>query len=423
MSRFPVQEMVEAVMDRYFLPEGRRPEERYRQSLMHTHRSPIGQQNLDVLAAFVEVTLARDGHQGLVGINLLTKVQLPTVPTLFGAMLGGVNCVLMGAGIPRPIPGVLDALAERRRVTTTLDIIGADRDRPPTELHFDPARFGDAPRLVRPAFLPIVASHVLATSLMRKSTGSIEGFIVEGPAAGGHNAPPRGMPVFDPAGQPVYGARYQVDFETMSGLGVPFWIAGNISEPAHVGEAIESGAAGVQVGTLFAFCAESGMDPPLRRHVLDLVRQGAAHVHTDAHASPTGFPFKVVAVPGTTSEADVYEKRERICDLGYLREAYSRPDGSIGYRCASEPVEQYVAKGGRVEDTVGRKCLCNGLTATNGLAQIQKNGSEEPPIVTSGDALHAVGEVLGAAEDYNAKDVIAYMLGSRHLEPVAATPR
>jgi NAD(P)H-dependent flavin oxidoreductase YrpB (nitropropane dioxygenase family) len=56
-----------------------------------------------VLGSFVEVFLAREGHGGLVGINLLEKVQLSTLPALFGAMLAGVDCVLMGAGIP-PFP-------------------------------------------------------------------------------------------------------------------------------------------------------------------------------------------------------------------------------------------------------------------------------------------------------------------------------
>ena len=37
-----------------------------------------------VLASFVEVTLAKMGHDGEVGINLLTKVQLPTAAALCG---------------------------------------------------------------------------------------------------------------------------------------------------------------------------------------------------------------------------------------------------------------------------------------------------------------------------------------------------
>ena len=413
MSSFPNAQMVEHTLERYFVSEGRPAGQAYRRVPVHSHRSSIGLQNLDVLSAFVEVALAREGHGGLVGINLLTKVQLPTVPTLFGAMLAGVDCVLMGAGIPREIPGILDALAQRLPVETTLEVVGGDRGRPPTRLRFDPSRFGGGIQLRRPAFLPIVASHALATVLLRKSTGSIEGFVVEGPTAGGHNAPPRGAPVFDAEGQPVYGERDCVDLSVLRGLGVPFWIAGGICSPERVTEALDSGAAGVQVGTLFAFCRESGIEPGLRRRVLDLVRQGTEHVRTDGRTSSTGYPFKVVAVQGTVSDTNVYAARERVCDLGYLREAYVKPDTSIGYRCASEPVATYVSKGGRIEDTVDRKCLCNGLSATIGLGQVQRGGTPEPPIVTSGDSLRAVREVLRGADDYGASEVLAYLLGDR----------
>mgnify|MGYP000741757026 CR=1 FL=1 len=47
------------------------------------------------------------------------------------------------------------------------------------------------PPLARPRFLAIIASHALATMLARKATGKVDGFVVEGPTAGGHNAPPR----------------------------------------------------------------------------------------------------------------------------------------------------------------------------------------------------------------------------------------
>ena len=46
------------------------------------------------------------------GINFLEKVQLPHLASIYGAMLAGVGYVLMGAGIPLHIPGVLDAYAD-----------------------------------------------------------------------------------------------------------------------------------------------------------------------------------------------------------------------------------------------------------------------------------------------------------------------
>ena len=72
-----------------------------------------------------------------------------------------------------------------------------------------------------------------------------------------------------------------------------------------------------------------------------------------------------------------------------------------------------VAKGGRVEDTVGRKCLCNGLLATIGQGQIQKDGSTELALLTSGDDIDAIAKVLrDDTDDYSADDVIDYLLPS-----------
>ena len=131
---------------------------------------------------------------------------------------------------------------------------------------------------------------------------------------------------------------------------------------------------------------------------------------TDALASPTGFPFKVVNLPESLADDAVYQARERICDLGYLREAYQKTDGGIGFRCAAEPVETYIAKGGKLEETLGRKCLCNALTSDVGLGQI-RHGSLEPALVTSGDDLVMLGDFLAQdTSGYTAKGVIDYLL-------------
>ena len=98
------------------------------------------------------------------------------------------------------------------------------------------------------------------------------------------------------------------------------------------------------------------------------------------------------------------------------------PDGKIGYRCSAEPVANYVAKGGKVEDTVGRKCLCNALLANIGHAQTRKDGSVEPPLVTVGDDLNTVAQFLAPGQtSYGAADVIASLL-SLTGEAVSADP-
>jgi NAD(P)H-dependent flavin oxidoreductase YrpB (nitropropane dioxygenase family) len=349
------------------------------------------------------------GHEGVVGINLLTKVQLPTAATLCGAILAGVDYVLMGAGVPTHIPGVLEQLTRGEPVDLPLSVTGASSDDAASSQHFDPTPYLGSQSLRRPRFVGIVSSHVLASALAKRSNGPVDGFVVERPTAGGHNAPPRGAFNVDAQGNPQYGERDVVDFNVLTGLGQPFWIGGGITSAADVENAFALGANGVQVGTLFAYCDESGMDDELRRRVLRDVKNASVAVTTSLRASSTGYPFKVASVSDTISEPGVYDQRARKCDLGYLREAFVTPNGSTGYRCTAEPVDAYIRKGGDVTATEGSTCLCNGLMSTCGLGQFRADGHREPPIVTSGDDINEIRALLVGRESYGASDVIAHL--------------
>jgi nitronate monooxygenase len=418
LDRFPLPSVVEYVVER-FAHSKRLPTEPYRTLTMLTHRNVQLSQDILVLASFVEVALAKLGHDGLVGINLLTKVQIPTVASLYGAMLANVDYVLMGAGVPTHIPGLLEQLANGQPVGLTLTTLGTGVATTPPILSFDPSRYQQNVLLRRPKFIAIVSSHVLATALAKRSNGSVDGFVVERPSAGGHNAPPRGTITLDTTGSPEYGERDEVNFDVMRQLNIPFWIGGGVTSPDRVREARALGAAGVQVGTLFAYCRESGMEGGLRKKIIAGAQRSAVTVHTSMVASSTGYPFKVASVAGTISDESLYEQRERKCDLGYLRDAYVRENGSLGYRCAAEPVAAYVRKGGLIEDTVGSTCLCNGLMATCGLAQVRDDGHAELPIVTSGDFVNEIRLVANGHAGYGALDVINYLAsGLDHDERV-----
>ena len=407
MEHFPLPAVSERVLRDYFLPNGRPHGVPYKALPMPRQVMSAARQQLIMLASFAEVWLAKCGHRGHVGINLLTKVQMPNLATLYGAMLAGVDYVLMGAGIPREIPGVLDALAEHRAASLKFDVTGLPSGATET-LTFDPLHHGLAAsaRLARPRFLAIVSAHSLATTLARKSNGRVDGFVIEGPTAGGHNAPPRGELSLDDRGDPIYGERDRVDLERVRELGLPFWIAGGVGSPGGLRAALASGAAGVQVGTLFAYCDESGLSPDIKQSIVSAARHGQVRIRTDPRASPTGYPFKVVEVAALDWQDD---RRVRVCDIGYLRAPYHASTGKIGYRCPAEPVDAYVAKGGDEADTVGRRCLCNGLAANIGQAQSRVGGLEKP-LVTSGDDLSSLGDFLDGRERYVATDVIEYLL-------------
>ena len=408
MAAFPIPGVAADALRLYFLPEGRTPGTPYKLLPMYKQVMSPARQLVTVLGAFVEVYLAKEGHAGQVGMNLLTKIQIPTLPALYGAMLAGVDVILMGAGIPREIPAALDRLAQHQVATLRFDVEGLPAGRE-ERLTFDPMAFWKAtpPAVERPLFLAIIASNSLATMLARKASGRIDGFVIEGPTAGGHNAPPRGTAQYNERGEPVYGDRDVVDLSEIAALGLPFWLAGGTGRAGSLKEALAAGAAGIQVGTLFAYCDESGLDDTLKRAVLAHAARGEVTVKTDPRASPTGYPFKVVSWPGGPGDdAD----RERICDIGGLRVPYFTPEGKIGFRCPAEPVDAYVKKGGKAEDAVGRQCLCNALTADIGLGQIRDDGGVEHPLVTSGDDLVSIGDFLAGRAHYSAGEVLDYLM-------------
>jgi nitronate monooxygenase len=413
LKAFPVPEMAERIYRKYFSPAGVSARANFDRSPMLTASPTKEAKELLVVSNFVEIFLAKEGHDGLVGINYLEKLQMATLPSLYGAMLAGVSCVLMGAGIPREIPGALDRLALHQTAELNLPVTDADAS-DDYRVVFSPAEImgTDLPPLARPQFFAIISSSALALTLAKKANGKVNGFVIEGATAGGHNAPPRGTTRYNQRGEPIYGPRDEVSLETIQAIGLPYWLAGSYGSPEGLKKAIGLGAVGIQVGTPFALCAESDLQKDLKAELLKTAVEGRADVFTDPLASPTGFPFKVANMEGTLSEKDVYLKRPRCCDMGYLRKPYKKANGEFAYRCPAEPVETYLAKGGNLEETKGRKCLCNALLANIGLAQHQEGDYLEKPLVTIGDNLNSVTRFMKpGSTEYSAADVVRILLG------------
>ena len=405
-------DVVDRILAKYFIEGGKASDAPYKPVPMHAANPCRALIELTIAANFVEVFLARQGHRNPVGINYLEKLQLPHLPSIYGAMLGGVDYILMGAGIPLRIPAVLDAYTHHAAASYPLSVAGA-MDGDDFKVRFDPRDYldSDLPPLKRPRFLPIVASNVLATTMVKKANGRVDGFVVEGPTAGGHNAPPRGKMQFDAEGEVIYGERDVVDLEKLRTLGLPFWLAGGYGSPEKLAEALAAGATGVQVGTPFALTEESDLDPFSKRELLDQARQGMARVRTDTLASPTGFPFKVALLESSQTNPGIYAQRERVCDLGFLREAYRTSSGAVDFRCPAEPGHVYLAKGGNPEMLTGRKCLCNALIANIGMPQRRGGGYVEPTLVTMGNDLTGLGRFLSnEPEGYSAASVVGLIL-------------
>ncbi len=406
---FPDQSVAQEILDRFFIEGGKALNESYVQvPKVSLHPKPFTSQLL-VAANFVEVWLAKEDNKGMIGINLLEKIQLATPASVFGALLGGVDCILMGAGIPSEIPRIIRDLVAGRSTELKITVTNASKD---YRLHFDPRiiKGVDYANILHPAFLAIVSSHALSSYLYRDEEIRPDGFIIEGPTAGGHNAPPRAKDSISEDGQSTFSEKDLADIQKVRDLGLPFWLAGGYSTPEKLREAQIMGAQGIQAGTIFALAEESGLGDELRLEVLEEILEDRLVIRTEPHASSTGFPFKVVSLPGTLTDQNLSDARRRVCDLGYLRMPYEDENHRVGYRCSSEPIDTFSFKNGDVSEAQDRKCLCNGLMANIGLGQVRANGYKELPLVTLGTDLTGVkGLLVDFHSGWTAAEVMEYL--------------
>ena len=88
LERFPLPGVAPRILAEYYVPGGKATEMPFKLAPMPSLQPTPDFVALTVVANFAEVFLAKEGHGGLVGINYLEKIQFPTLPSIFGAMLG-----------------------------------------------------------------------------------------------------------------------------------------------------------------------------------------------------------------------------------------------------------------------------------------------------------------------------------------------
>lgn len=434
------------ICTRYFIEGGKAPETRYRSAPMQIVQTHDGQRTfpmptsanttipvkldddiieLLIATGFAEVWLAKEGHSGKIFINFLKKIELPLVYVLYGAMLAGVDGVIVGAGNPEGLPTLCKQLAQHHEISHEISVLYRATGET-FSIVFDPkciaeGNFAKRP-LPSPIFLAIVSLDRLVKMLVESHSLPPDGYIIEHHTAGGHNANPLGPMHRDTLGQPIYSPQDEADLDAIRAFGVPFWLAGGCGSKPKMQEALAAGANGIQVGTVFALAEESGMKPEYRSAILAALKNGiddADLVHTTIF-SPTGFSFKVVQLQDTLSNEDVYTNRKRVCDIGMLQQrGFSKPDENgervLFQRCPSGPVEPFIKNRGLARNSDERRCLCNGLLACVGLGQvkeIQGELVEEPAIVTLGQHLEGVRRLSRQGQTcYHVQDVVTDILG------------
>jgi nitronate monooxygenase len=205
-----------------------------------------------------EIRRARRRTRGLLGVNLM--VALMHYPQLVRAALEEeVDVIFSGAGLPLDLP----------------------RYRPQ----------GAPTRLV-----PIVSSGRAATVLCRKWGSRFgclpDGFVVEGPMAGGH----LGFKV-EQIDDPDYALERLVTevmeavrpFCRERGRAIPVIAAGGVYTGADIHRFLELGAAGVQMGTRFVATRECDADDAFKQAFVDAKKEDLVVIR-----SPVGMPGRAL---------------------------------------------------------------------------------------------------------------------------------
>ncbi|MEI6477606.1 MAG: hypothetical protein WCO52_01295 [bacterium] len=391
-NTFPVQRHVDELLA--YAPGGAK----------HGHAVPIDvpdpfrsglPRRLSIIAAYVEVKRAMMGHKGKVGINVMWKCALTALPSIYGAMLAGVDALLCGAGVPMELPSIVSQIRNGKDLAY-LPLTGTG-----THARLDISGDGTAAflqTLPLPHMLPIISNYAFCRRLLdvwqKEYDGARPfGFVLENHAAGGHNAPPRNKTEFTETDD------IEAYFDKVLALGLPIYVAGAFPEGGSRNDYLYwlgRGAYGIQVGSRFALSEESGMRRDLQERIIASTREGRG-VETSMIMSPTGYPIKVMPVPGSVADPAIYEGRVRICNRLYLAQSHfeTLPDGSVRetYICPAMPEKQFARLGGDPAETEGRVCLCNGLLSTAGFYN-----DIEPPILTAGLSVERVESIVPARE-------------------------
>ncbi len=362
---------------------------------------------LSAICAYIEVMRARQGHNGVIGINVMWKLAVTALPTIYGAMLAGVDALLCGAGVPMELPDII----QKMRAGEDLEYVPLTGTGTNAAMQISEDRTAELLQARQaPWMMPILSNFAFCKRLLdtwkTKYDTEPTAFILENHAAGGHNAPPRNHHEFAEADD------LTSYFDKVLALGRPVFVAGDFPEGGTSEDLAHwraRGAQGIQVGSRFALSGDSGMRADLREKVIAANQQGELVVGTDMRMSPTGYPLKFASIPNTLSEPEVKSSQRHVCNLGYLVKSGTQklPDGTEKevLVCPAMPTDQYTKLGGEPEDQDGRICLCNALLATAGY-----NAPSEPALVTLGESGRQVKELLTArqvVEDILGKEQVA----------------
>ncbi len=341
LAHFPLPGCAGRILDRYFVPGGIGVDQRPRPVPRWGPGGPRASE-LMVAANFVEVYLARQGHGGQVGVGYPAGVGYATPAAVYGAMLAGVDHIVLGPGDPAGIMALLAAFAADDAGTPVRAGADASQGGRPA-LRLDPAAWfaGPPPPLARPRLLLTVTAAASAQALAGHPATRPDGFVLDLPGNGRHGTD----------------RMVAAQADGVAALGVPFWLAGGPAEQGRSGEpgragergrssgrglagerggsserglagerggldrARSLGAVGIQVGTAFTLCRESGIDPDLRHRLVEAVLAATLGVPAQPYPMVATRPARAAAPAPTLAQDAASAGQPQRCSPGRSRSA------------------------------------------------------------------------------------------------------
>ena len=344
---------------------------------------------------------------------------MATPRAAYGAMLAGVDYVLMGAGIPREIPHLLDELAAHRRRSTS----------PSTSPARDRRHVHGRPRPARPrsaTHLPAAAPADVPRHRLRARAGRLPRPRRRAPAPTASSSRARA-----PAGTtPRRAARLVLDETGAAGLRPARRRPTSPRSPPSACRSGSPGGYGTPGGAAprrarpappasrsarSSRCARSpASTPSSASSCWSSCAPAPSTVRTDAARLADRLPVQGRrSSPARSRTPAVYDARPRLCDLGYLRTPYRAQERRVGYRCPAEPVDVYVRKGGDPRGHRGTRSACATRSSpTSASARHRTDGYVEKPLLTLGEELGGARHLLRRhPSGWTAGDALDWLLG------------
>lgn len=284
-----------------------------------------------------EVRAAKAGRDIPVAVNIMVALSATYEDSVLGAMDGGAEVIISGAGLPLGLPAIV----------------------------------GNHPRSSDVELVPIVSSGRAAQLILKrwaKSGRAPSAMVVEGPSAGGHLGWRTVAEIEDPANALENLLAEVIEVSKANG-NFPVIAAGGVYDRADIVRMLGLGAAGVQIGTRFLATEESGATQEFKEAVVACGPSDIVVAVTPG--SPCQLPFRVLNTCGMYVDS-LDGMRKPKCDKRYLLR-----DG----KCLAK------------EDPRSYFCICNGLLSAAGIGC-----REEKPLYTVGSNAARVDRIVSVAE-------------------------